>query len=557
MHRVAPRALGTVHSAFFLVAAVLIGACGTGEHSSVPATSAMPAPPDRKSLRTIALPDLSSASSSVQSEIRQQYASLAAAIGNTTMPDADRAAAYGQMGKLLMAAEYLDAAESCLLNAQALAPAEMRWPYYLGHLKRFRNEPANAAAAFEQALRLQPDHVPTLIWLGEMHLARDQADTAGPLFRKALSLEPRSGAARYGLGRVALARQEYKTAVQDLVSALALAPEATRIHYPLALAYRGLGDRQKAEAHLKQRGENAIQAPDPLIEELGALLQNAAAYEVLGAEALGKRQWPEAVIHLRKAIQIAPGNAPARLNLGTALYLTGDSPAALEQFEAALRLSPGLPKAHFGIGIVMEAAGRDREAIDQFSAAVASDPRYVESRMQLADALRRSGRVAESLPHYAEIIRTNPGVSQAIFGHAMGLVRLARYREARDRFSEGMKTYADQPGFAHALARILAAAPDEGARDGARALALTEALWKRQQTMSLAETMAMALAEVGRFDEAASWQRDAIAGMKREGPGRTADVTRMTENLKLYERRQPCRTPWRDDDPVHHPRPQR
>jgi tetratricopeptide (TPR) repeat protein len=505
----------------------------------------------------VTLPDLSNASAPVQSQIRQQHASLMSAIGNAAMPAENLAAAYGQMGKLLIAAEYFDAAESCLLNAQALAPAAMRWPYYLGHLQRFRNKPADAAAAFEQALRLQPDDVPALIWLGEMHLAQNQADAADPLFRKALSLQQRSGAARYGLGRVALARQDYKTAVQDLEEALALAPKASLLHYPLALAYRGLGDRQKAEAHLKQRGEAGIRMSDPLMEEVGALLQNATAYEVLGAEALGKRQWPEAVTHLRRAIQIAPDNALARLNLGTALYMTGDSPAALEQFEAALRLSPGLPKAHFGIGVLMETSGRDREAIDQFSAAIAADPRYVEARMQLADALRRSGRVAESLPHYEEILSTNPGVSQAMFGHAMGLVRLARYRDARDRFSEGMKTYADQPGFAHAVARILASAPDAGARDGSRALALTEGLWKRQQTIGLAETMAMALAEAGRFEDAVVWQRNAIAGMKGEGPGRAADVARMTGYLRLYERRQPCRTPWPDDDPVHHPRPQR
>ena len=34
------------------------------------------------------------------------------------------------MGKLLMATEYLDAAEVCFANARELAPGEMRWPYY-------------------------------------------------------------------------------------------------------------------------------------------------------------------------------------------------------------------------------------------------------------------------------------------------------------------------------------------------------------------------------------------------------------------------------------------
>ena len=48
----------------------------------------------------------------------------------------------------------------------------------------------------------------------------------------------------------------------------------------------------------------------------------------------------------------------------------------------------------------------------------------------------------------------------------MALVRLRRFQEARDRLADGVKTYPDQPGFAHALARLLAAAPDARVRDG-------------------------------------------------------------------------------------------
>jgi tetratricopeptide (TPR) repeat protein len=509
----------------------------------------------KPSLRRVALPEIASASAAVQSQLRAQYASLQSTIESTGRPAADLAAAYGQMGMLLLAAEYLDAAESCLVNARTLQPADMRWPYYLGHLDRFRNDPAKAATWFEETERLQPDHVPTLVWLGEMYLAQNKLDAADPLFRKAVSLDPRSGAARYGLGRVALAKQNYAEAIQNLEQALAIAPKATRIHYPLALAYRGKGDRRNAEAHLEQRGEVEIQAADPLMAALGGLLQNAAAYEVRGAEALDKRQWKEAVTYLRKAIEVAPDNAFTRLNLGTALYLTGDARGALEQLDAAVRLSPGLAKAHYSIGVLMEAAGRDREAIEHFSLAVKSDASYVEARMQLADALRRTGRPAESLPLYADIINTNPGISQALFGHAIALVRLARYQDARDRLAEGVKTYPDQPGFAHALARILAAAPDDRVRDGRRALALTEALWKQQQTVALAETMAMTLAELGRFDEAVSWQRDAIALVKREGRGRSRDLATMTGNLTRYEHQQPCRAPWSADDPIFYPRP--
>jgi hypothetical protein len=78
-------------------------------------------------------------------------------------------------------------------------------------------------------------------------------------------------------------------------------------------------------------------------------------------------------------------------------------------------------------------------------------------------------------------------------------------------------------------------------------------LLKQQKTLGLAETMAMTMAELGRFDEATAWQRDALAAARQ---GQRDAVGRLEQNLKLYENRMPCRTPWRSDDPVFHPRPQ-
>jgi tetratricopeptide (TPR) repeat protein len=257
------------------------------------------------------------------------------------------------------------------------------------------------------------------------------------------------------------------------------------------------------------------------------------------------------VANLRKAVELAPNNALTRLNLGTSLYMVEDADGALEQYRAAIRLSPGLARAHFGIGVIMETRQRDREAIDAFGAAVQFDPGYLEARFSLANALRRSGRVRESLAHYEDVLRQNPAVSQASFGYAMGLVRLGRYQEAKARLERDFKTFPDQPGFPHALARLLAAAPDDRVRDGARALMLVEELLKAQRTLALAETMAMTLAELGRFQNAVTWQRDAVAFASKNGP---ADVVaRLTENLRLYEGGQPCRMPWTEDDPVHHP----
>ncbi len=507
----------------------------------------------RPALRPVALPDISSASPEVQARLRERHESLTRAINDSASSPAALADAYGEMGKLFLAAEYVDAAEACFTNAGELASSDIRWPYYLGHAYRRGNQNDRAADAFARVLALQPNHVPSLVWLAEMRLASNQPDEAARLLETARGIEPQSGAVLYRLGRAALARQDYASAVTHLESALTIAPAATRIHYPLGLAYRGIGNRQQAEAHLSKRGEVDLPPADPLMGEVANLLQNAAAYETRGAQALDARDWPAAIEQLTKAAEIAPRNAFTRLNLGTAYYMQRDADRALEQYREAVRLMPSLARAHFGIGVLMETRGQDRAAIEAFTAAVTSDPTYLEARFSLANALRRTGRVEESLAHYAEVLRINPAVSQASFGYAMGLVKLGRYQDARDRLERDWKAFPEQLGFAHALARLLAAAPDDRVRDGARAHAILVDLLKNQRTAALAETMAMAQAEQGRYKDAVSWQRTAIDLAGRAG--RREGIAHLTETLALYESGRPCRTPWASDDPVHHPQP--
>jgi tetratricopeptide (TPR) repeat protein len=532
-------------------------ALAVGCRSQQPPSTTTPATADGPTavIRTVELPDISGAAASVQAQLRERFASLQQQIGRTDVPPASLASAYGEMGRWFVVTEFLDPAERCFTNAATLEPNEMRWPYYLGHVERMRNQPARAAGFFERTLALQSDHVPSLVWLGEMRLLEGRPDAARPPLEKAVALQPREAAALYRLGRADLEARDYANAASHLEAALALRPQASSIHYPLALAYRGLGDTRRAEDQMQLRGNVDVAPVDPLMQQVAGLLQNAAAAEVRGAEALAKRQWREAVTYLRQAIEAAPDNAFTRLNLGTALFETGDAKGALEQFQAAVKLSPGLAKAHYGIGIVMEAAGRDTDAISSFSAAVHAEPSSVEARLSLADALRRTGRMEDSLPHYAEIIRASPAVSQARFGYAMALVRLGRFSEARDRLTDAMNTYPDQPGFAHALARLLSAAPDARVRDGRRALTLMQDLLKTQRTLELMQTMAMTLAELGQYEEAVNWQREAVSAASQ---ARRSDLTtRLQQNLSLYENHQPCRTPWRDDDPVFHPRPAR
>ena len=513
-----------------------------------------------QALLEIDLPDLSSLHPSVQQQLTQAYATLAERLRADSPPDV-RADAFGELGKRLMATRFNDEAEHAFRNAERLAPRDFRWPYYLGHVLRNTGDLSRAAESFERARLLRPADFPTLIWVARVYLDLSRPVDAVQRLTEARSLDPSQPAVRVELGRAALAQGDYQRAVDHLTSALSLNPEITAIHYPLGMAYRGLGELEKAAEHLEQRVSSTsrramteIPIPDPLLSALSGIVQTPQLYRERGLDAAATGNWTEAVKNFRLAVDAEPGYAGMRVNLAAALERVSDARGALEQYEQALRLDPDLAEAHFGLADLLERGGREQDALGGFKAAVAANPNFIAAQLRLADALRRTDQLAESLPHYRQVIALEPGDLAGRFGEAMALVRLARYAEARDRLVEGMTVHPDEPIFRQALARILAAAPDDDVRDGERAWKLVEATSKENSHPGTFETLAMVLAELGHFDLALDWQRLAMSAAARAG--RPDVAQKMAANLARYVQRQPCRVPWRDDDPDHRPGPQ-
>jgi tetratricopeptide (TPR) repeat protein len=434
-----------------LVAIILSLAGCTPPSQSVPESQK---PVDRATLRPVSLPDLSRMDTPVQQQMREAFDSLMSVKANPVTPPADLARAYGELGNLLYAAEYADAAEPCYLNAQAIAPQDVRWPYYLGHLYKTRGEPARAVESFERASNLRGNDVATLVWLGDLYVALGRPAAADPLFARALSLQPQTVAALVGQGRVALAQHEYGRAVDAFERALALDRRGSSIHYPLALAYRGLGDTAKAEAQLQQRGDVEIGPPDPLMQELTGLLHSAVAYENRGVRALTGGDSTTAVSSFRKALELSPDSAALHHRLGTALSLGGDTQGAVDHFREAVRRSPGYAPAHYSLGVLLASSRKYAEAVDEFSLAVKFDPLSTPARLQLAEGLRRIGRPDTAVPQYVEVLKIEPQSGEAQFGYAMALVQMRRYDEARTRLTEGAKLHPERPEFAQALERL-------------------------------------------------------------------------------------------------------
>jgi tetratricopeptide (TPR) repeat protein len=289
-----------------------------------------------------------------------------------------------------------------------------------------------------------------------------------------------------------------------------------------------------------------IRPTDPLMEDVERLVQSAETYELQGARALNRGDYVDAVAHFRSGVELKPDNPSLRHKLATSLAALGNIQESQEQLEEIVRRSPQYSRAHFTLGLLMEDSGQYPQAMARYTSAVRHDPSYAEARLRLAGLLRRSERPDDAMAQYERVMDIDSLIVEAPFGYAMVLINIGQWAQARDRLANGMETYPYTPVFPLALARVLAAAPDDRVRNGQAAMEIMNRLSEEQRRIDLGETMAMALAEVGRHEEAASMQREAIVAARETGPPDLPE--RMTENLKLYEAGRPTRTPWREGE---------
>jgi tetratricopeptide (TPR) repeat protein len=482
----------------------------------------------------VRFPDLSGLESAVAEQISEMQRLLAAQAAG---PRA--AGAYGDLGQVYLAYGFNDAAADCFHNAALLEAREARWPYLLGAAQQTAGRLDEAAASFEKALVLAPDAAAGYVHLAEIRLLQGRPEEAATIVGKALAAPATSAAARSVLGQAALARREFKSAAEHLEAALAAVPEANRLHYPLALAYRGLGDRAKAEEHLLRAGQVGLKPPDPWLDALADLRVGERVALMRGRVAAQAGRHADAIEEFRRALAARPESVEARVNLGSVLALSGDRAGAVEQLQEALRRDPANATAHFNLAALLADGPRREEARTHAEAAVAARPKDAEARRLLARLLRDAGKLTEALEGYARAVELAPADETARLGEAETLVRLERYAEARRKLEEGLRQMPGSGLLSHALARLLAACPDRSVRDGARALTLARAVWNARPATAHAETIALALAELGRCVDAAGWQRTAIEQARREGlEARLADLGRA---LAAYERGEPCR----------------
>jgi tetratricopeptide (TPR) repeat protein len=113
----------------------------------------------------------------------------------------------------------------------------------------------------------------------------------------------------------------------------------------------------------------------------------------------------------RAALELDPGLAAARTNLGGLAYRAGDTATARENFEAALALDPDQPEARFNLANLVLEAGDLELAVAEFRRVLQSDPEFADAHFNLAVALERLGGRSQARAHLEHYLALEPTTS--------------------------------------------------------------------------------------------------------------------------------------------------
>jgi tetratricopeptide (TPR) repeat protein len=284
---------------------------------------------------------------------------LGAARGVT--PQTQKAAAQAQLQlavRLRQAGRTADAT-AALERAVRLEPANPIAHHRLGVALLDANQLAPAAAALRQAVALNETSSAAHYHLGIALHWLGQEDAAIEAYRRTVAIAPKSADAWSRLGNLLSARGALEQAIACFRNAAGAAPHSTlgRMNRAKALVVGG----QTAEAETALRRAIAL---DP---------ENAETHRLLGNLLAEGGRFVEAAAALKRTIELNPGEVTAWGGLvGTRKLAEADRPLIAQMLECLKKgrmTEPMRMKLHFALGKAYDDLGDYAEAMEQFDAA--------------------------------------------------------------------------------------------------------------------------------------------------------------------------------------------
>lgn len=326
--------------------------------------------------------------------------------------------------------------ESWLQKALAADPASAYTQLVWGHYQFQRGQFVKAEAAYQKAVGLDAGSADAQIYLAENYLrGLKKPKAAEEAYRAAMALDASSVPAHLGLAAALAVQNRFDEAVAEYERAAKLAPTDPKPTHSLARLYASQGKFDQALAALQR--SNVI-APDFLPAHIDrgdlylgkneldkaaaayragakATKRPAIAYFRLGTVLEGQQRWAEAeqayldavkddplmygaynnlafmaaarkehldqaLVWVRKAIEIAPGVTTIFDTLGWVHYARGEFGPAAKAIEKAVADSPKKASFRYHLGVVYAEQGKNKEAVVMLKKALELDKDFYQAQ---------------------------------------------------------------------------------------------------------------------------------------------------------------------------------
>ena len=304
-----------------------------------------------------------------------------------------------------------------------------------------QGDAASAEAAYQQALRLQPEHPAALQLLGGLARQRGDNVKAEALLRRSLAADARQPHVWNNLGNLLLGIDRSDEALACYQRAIALHPAYPDAHYNEARALHAAARLPEAAASLNRALSHA---PQPTL----SMLQ-------LHAQIEGDLGHVDSALRtLEKALSVAPDHLGLLHNRAVLLQRRHRHEEALAAHDRAAALGLDAADAHYNRGNTLQSLGRHEEALQAYRAALSRDHGHVLAHFDLARLRWRLGDEQFDAEMRAE--QAQGKAPPALAGvHAHLLWRAERFGDAAAAYRQALKALPRAAALHDGLGRCL------------------------------------------------------------------------------------------------------
>ena len=156
------------------------------------------------------------------------------------------------------------------------------------------------------------------------------------------------------------------------------------------------------------------------------------------------KDYPEAISHFRRAVELSTGRANygVRKELAALISWTKDKSEAIVIYKELLKEKPTDSEARVGLARVYSWTGHYKEASLEYEKVLESKPENSEARVGLARVNSWQGNYDEAIHMYRGLLKDDPDNTQA----RVGLVNVLRWKgEISESLREARRFKADKP----------------------------------------------------------------------------------------------------------------